>query len=149
MVLPSSSFFSIDENAFRGIYPTPQLEMLKIFNRIFEAGLTKGGLRTSSCPCVASFRRSHSNATFACAQAIAFYSFCYKIDWILCIENTFGTWIYWKMQNLCDIHSFIGSYFIHQHINPCLKCVFSAWYSCKKCTNLWMNELLTIFIINS
>jgi hypothetical protein len=68
---------------------------------------------------------------------------------ILCIQNTFHTWIYRKMKNLCDNHSFIGSYFIHQHIYPCVKHVFNAWYLCAKCTNLWMNELYTIFIINS
>jgi hypothetical protein len=39
------------------------------------------------------------------------------------------------------IHSFIGSYFIHQHIFPCVKHVFNAWYSYVKCTNLWMDEL--------
>ncbi len=31
---------------------------------------------------------------------------------ILCIEKTFKTCIYKKMQNVCDIHSFIGSYSI-------------------------------------
>jgi hypothetical protein len=68
---------------------------------------------------------------------------------ISCIENTFDTWIYWKMWNSCDIHSFIGLYFICQHIYLCVKHVFDAWYSCVKCTNSWMNELCTIFIINS
>ncbi len=67
---------------------------------------------------------------------------------ISCIENTFETWIYWKMQNMCDIHTFIGSYFIHQHIYACVKHAFNTWYSCIKCTNLWMNEFHTIFIIN-
>jgi len=67
---------------------------------------------------------------------------------ISCIENTFDTWIYRKMQNSYDNHSFIGSYFIRQHIYPCVKCVFNTWYSCAKCTNIWMNELRTIFIFN-
>jgi hypothetical protein len=53
------------------------------------------------------------------------------------------------MKNPSDIRSFIGSYFIYQHIYPCVKLIFNAWYSCKNCTNLWMNELHTIFIINS
>jgi hypothetical protein len=65
------------------------------------------------------------------------------------IENTFETWIYRKMWNLCDIHSFIGLYFIHQHIYMCVKCVFNALYLCVQCMNLWINELCTIFIINS
>ncbi len=65
------------------------------------------------------------------------------------IENKFETWIYRKMWNLCDIRSFIGLYFIHQHIYMCVKCVFSALYSRVKCMNLWINELHTIFIINS
>ncbi len=52
------------------------------------------------------------------------------------------------MQNLCDIRLFIGSYFICQHIYLCVKHVFNAWYSCVKCTKLWMNEFYTIFIIN-
>jgi hypothetical protein len=30
-----------------------------------------------------------------------------------------------------------------------VKRVFNAWCSFEKCTNLWMNELCTIFIINS
>jgi len=47
-----------------------------------------------------------------------------------------------------DIHSFIGSYFIHQHIYPCFKCVFNTWYSCVKCINLQMNEFCMTFIIN-
>jgi hypothetical protein len=54
-----------------------------------------------------------------------------------------------KCKNSCDIHSFIGSYFIRQNIHPCVKRVFNAWYSCVKCTNLWMNEFHTIFILNS
>ncbi len=56
------------------------------------------------------------------------------------IENTFDIWIYWKMQNSCDICSFISWYFICQHIYLCVKCVFNAWYSCVICMNLWMNE---------
>ncbi len=68
---------------------------------------------------------------------------------ILCIENMFDTQIYKKMWNLRDIHSFISSYFIHQNNYPCVKHVFNAWYSCVKCTNLWMNEFHTIFIVNS
>jgi hypothetical protein len=68
---------------------------------------------------------------------------------ISCIENTFDTWIYRKMQNSCDIHLFIGSYFIRQYIYPCVKCVFNAWYFCLNCMNLWMNKLHMIFIINS
>ncbi len=67
---------------------------------------------------------------------------------MLCIENTFDTRIYWKMWNLCNIYSFIGLYFIYQHIYPCLKHVFNVCYSCVKCMNLWMNELRMIFIIN-
>ncbi len=53
------------------------------------------------------------------------------------------------MRNPCDIHPFIGLYFIHWHIYLCVKLVFNAWYLCVKCMNLWMNELCTIFIINS
>jgi hypothetical protein len=68
---------------------------------------------------------------------------------ISCVKNIFDTQIYWKMQNPCDIHSFIGSYFIYQHIYPCVKHVFNAWYSHVKYTNLWMNKLCMIFIINS
>jgi hypothetical protein len=68
---------------------------------------------------------------------------------ILCIENKFDTQIYRKMQNSCDICSFIGSYFIYQHFYPCVKCVSNTWYSCVKCTSLWTNKLHTIFIINS
>ncbi len=79
MVSPSSSFFSIHENASWKMYPTHQVKMFKIFNKIFEVSFTKGGLRTSSCPCVVSFEWSHSNVTFACAWAIAFYSFHCKI----------------------------------------------------------------------
>ncbi len=67
----------------------------------------------------------------------------------LCIENMFDTQIYKKMQNSCDIHSFINSYFIRQANYSCVKHVFNAWYSCMKCMNLWMNKLYTIFIINS
>jgi hypothetical protein len=67
---------------------------------------------------------------------------------ISCIGNTFERWIFWKMQNLCDIHSFISTYFIHQQIYLCVKRVFNSWYSCEKCMKLWMNELCTIFIIN-
>jgi hypothetical protein len=51
------------------------------------------------------------------------------------------------MLNLSDIHSFIGSYFIHQHIYLYVKHVFNIWYSCVKCTNLWMKFFCTIFII--
>jgi hypothetical protein len=65
---------------------------------------------------------------------------------ILCIENTFETQIYWKMQNLCDICSITSSYFIHQHIYLCVKHVFNTWYSCIKCTNLRMNEFQKIFM---
>jgi len=64
----------------------------------------------------------------------------------LCIENTFETQIYWKMQNLCDIRSFINLYFICQHIYLCVKHVLNTWYSCIKCTNLCMNEFQKIFI---
>ncbi len=45
---------------------------------------------------------------------------------ILCIENTFETQIYRKMQKSCDICSFIGSYFICQHIYLCVKPVFNT-----------------------
>jgi len=68
---------------------------------------------------------------------------------ISCIENIFDTWIYWKMWNLCEIHSFIGSYFIQQYVYSCMKCVFNAWYLFVKYTNLWMDEFCMIFIINS
>ncbi len=81
MVSPSSSLFSIYENAFQGIYAIPQLKMPKIFNKIVETSLTKGGLETSSCPCAASSKWSHSNAIFTCAWAVAFHSFHHKIDW--------------------------------------------------------------------
>ncbi len=67
---------------------------------------------------------------------------------ISCIENTFNTWIYKKMQNSYDICSFLGLYFIRPHIYLCIKCVFNAWYSSAKCMNLWMNKLHMIFIIN-
>jgi hypothetical protein len=56
--------------------------------------------------------------------------------------------IYKKMRNSCDICSLIGSYFIHQNIYLCVKSVFNTWYSCIKCTNLWMNKFCMIFIIN-
>jgi len=52
------------------------------------------------------------------------------------------------MHNLCDIYSFIGLYFIDQHIYSCVKHVFNAWYLCAKCSNLLMNELCTTSIIN-
>jgi len=81
MVSPSSSLFSIYKNAFQGIYAIPQLKMPKIFNKIVERSLTKGGLETSSCPCAASSKWSHSNAIFTCAWAVAFHSFHHKIDW--------------------------------------------------------------------
>ncbi len=65
------------------------------------------------------------------------------------ITNTFDAKIYKKMRNSCDICSFICSYFICQHFYSCVKCVFNVWYSCVKCINPWINELCTIFIINS
>ncbi len=65
------------------------------------------------------------------------------------IENTFDTLIYWKIQNMCEVRSFIGVYFICQHIYLYVKHVFNAWYLCVKCMNLWMNVLHTTFIINS
>jgi hypothetical protein len=67
---------------------------------------------------------------------------------ILCIENTFNTKIYQKIQNLCNIRSFINLYYIHQHIYLCAKCVFNTIFMWK-CTNLWMEKLHIIFIINS
>jgi len=67
---------------------------------------------------------------------------------ILCLENTFDIRIYRKIWNSCVIRSFINSYFICQHICLCVKCVFNILYSYVKCTNLWMNKLCTIFIIN-
>jgi hypothetical protein len=51
---PSSLFFSMCENASQKIYPMPQLEMPKIFKKIFEASLAKSNLGTSSCPFVVS-----------------------------------------------------------------------------------------------
>jgi hypothetical protein len=54
--------------------------MPKIFNIIFEVNLTIGGSRTSTCPCVTSFKQFHANVAFAHAQTIAFYLFCCKID---------------------------------------------------------------------
>ncbi len=62
-------------------------------------------------------------------------------------EKTFDIWIYKKMWNLCDICSFISSHFICQYIYRCVKCVFNAWYSCVKCTNLWMDKLCTISLL--
>jgi hypothetical protein len=51
---------------------------------------------------------------------------------ISCIENTFGTQIYKKMWNTCDVYSFINSYFIRQHIYLYVKHVFNAWlFVCK------------------
>ncbi len=50
---------------------------------------------------------------------------------------------------MCDIRSFIGLYFIRQHIYPSVKHVFDGWYLCENFMNLWMNELRMIFIINS
>jgi len=64
MVSPSSSFFSIHENAYWGMYPTTQLKMPKIFNMIFEMSLTKGGLGTFSCACDVSSRRSPFQCNF-------------------------------------------------------------------------------------
>jgi hypothetical protein len=55
-----------------------------------------------------------------------------------CIENTFDAQIYRKMQNSYDIRSFIrvsNMFSMHDIL-------------CVKCTNLWMNKLCTIFIIN-
>jgi hypothetical protein len=52
----------------------------------------------------------------------------------------------------CEIYgicSFIGLYFIHQHIYLCVNRMSNASYLCLKCTNLWINELCTILIINS
>jgi hypothetical protein len=47
------------------------------------------------------------------------------------IENTFDTLIYWKMRNLYDIHSFIGSYFICEHISLEEKPLFTtSVYDC-------------------
>jgi len=54
-----------------------------------------------------------------------------------------------KCKNSCDIHAFIGLYFICQNIHPCVKRVFNAWYLCVKFTNLWMNEFHKFFILNS
>jgi hypothetical protein len=52
------------------------------------------------------------------------------------------------MWNSCDIFSFICSF--HPSTNYLhVKCVFNTWYSCVKCTNLWMNKFHMIFIINS
>jgi hypothetical protein len=46
-------------------------------------------------------------------------------------------------------HSFIHRFvFYLSHIYSCVKHVFNIWYLCAKCTNLWMNELCTISIIN-
>jgi hypothetical protein len=47
-------------------------------------------------------------------------------------------------------HSFIHRFVLHSptHLSMCWTC-FHAQYSCEKCTNLWMNELQMIFIINS
>ncbi len=64
------------------------------------------------------------------------------------ISHIFDTWIIERCE-ICVICSFIGSYFIHQHIYPCVKFVFNTWYSCVKCTKLWMNKFCMIFIINS
>jgi hypothetical protein len=41
------------------------------------------------------------------------------------------------MQKSCDIRSFIGSYFIYQHIYFCVKHVFNTWYSH---VNVWTYE---------
>jgi hypothetical protein len=79
----------------------------------------------------------------------AFIHNLYVYTLILCIVNTFETHIFIKMQNSCDIHSFISFYFIHQHIYLCVKHVLNTWYFCVKCTNLWMTKLCIIFIINS
>jgi len=64
------------------------------------------------------------------------------------MENTFNTQSYRKMRNLCDVHLFIRSYFIHQQIYLYVKHVFNAWHSCINCIDLWMNKLYIIFIIN-
>jgi hypothetical protein len=98
---------------------------------------------------------THHNITNLTSQDLKMEScniviiICMFHTMISCIENTFDTWIYWKMWNSCDIHSFTSLYFTHQHIYLCVKCVFDAWYSFVKWTNPWMNELHTIFIINS
>jgi hypothetical protein len=65
---------------------------------------------------------------------------------ISCIENTFERYICWKMSNLSDIHSFIGSYFIHQHIYLCVKRVFNAWTY--EWTNFTQFSLLIFCILN-
>jgi len=53
------------------------------------------------------------------------------------------------MQNSCDIHSFIGLYFIHQHIYPCVNHVFNTWYSCVKMYEPLNERTSHDFIINS
>jgi len=69
----------------------------------------------------------------------------HKFHTLLCIENTFNTWIYRKIKILCDILSFICFYFIRQNIYSCVKCVFNTWYLCVKCTNPWMKNKLHNF----
>jgi len=88
---------------------------------------------------------------FSNGNRVKIHSFIIRMFYTLIsyIGNTFETWIYRKMWNLCDIRSLIGLYFIHQHMYLCVKCVFSSLYLCVKCTNLWINKLRTIFIISS
>jgi hypothetical protein len=59
---------------------------------------------------------------------ICSFIICMFYTLISYIENTFETWIYKKMRNLWDILSFIGLYFICQHIYLCVKFVFNALY---------------------
>ncbi len=65
--------------------------------------------------------------------------------------------VHWKhiwYINLCNNvkfvwHSFIHKFVLHLLIYSCVKHVFNTWYLCVKFTNLWMNKLHMIFIINS
>jgi hypothetical protein len=92
---------------------------------------------------------------------LTFHDLVMKIMQILFIDNLYISCtdiVHWKhiwhiFIRRCKIyvtfiHSFIGLYFICQHIYPCIKCVFNVWYSCVKCMHLWMDEFHTIFIIN-
>jgi hypothetical protein len=59
---------------------------------------------------------------------------------ILCIENTFNTWINVSMNKVRTYEWMNVTQILHFPINPCVKCVFNAQYQCVICTNYeWTN----------
>jgi len=77
-------------------------------------------------------------------------------NWNLCISHI--KIMYWKHiwnTNLLEDAKFVWHLFIYRfvlHLSTHLSSVthvFNARYSCVKCTNLWMNELCMVFVINA